>query len=127
LKITLAEVKSLESILSKIFNKEVNIKIAYRLGSLLKKLNEEMLLLEENRVKLIKKYGIEDEKTKQIQVAPGKTDDFYKEFNELLSLQIEIDFEPIPLKDFGEILISASDILKLDNRIIINDEKTETS
>ena len=127
MKITLAEVKSLESILSKIFNKEVNIKIAYRLGSLLKKLNEEMLLLEENRVKLIKKYGIEDEKTKQIQVAPGKTDDFYKEFNELLSLQIEIDFEPIPLKDFGEILISASDILKLDNRIIINDEKTETS
>ena len=89
MKITLAEVKSLESSLSKIFNKDVNIKLAYRLGKLLKRLSEEMKMLEENRIKLVKKYGEEDEETKQLSVPPEKTQEFYNEFNELMQIEIE--------------------------------------
>jgi hypothetical protein len=121
MKITLAEIKSLEASLSKLFDKEVNIKVAYRLSSLLKRLSEEMTTLEENRVTLIKKYGEEDAKTKQLTVTPAKTQDFYKEFSELMQLEIEIDFKPIPLSAFGDIALSASDVLKLDDKIIVND------
>jgi hypothetical protein len=123
LKITLAEIKSLETSLGKMFNKDVNIKIAYRLGKLLKKLSEEMKALEENRVKLVKKYGVEDEKTKQISVPQDNAQDFHKEFNELMQVEIEVDFEPIPLEQFGDIELSASDVLRLDGKIILGDEK----
>ena len=122
MKINLAEIKSLEGSLSKIFDKDLNIKVAYRLGTLLKRLSEEMKTLEENRVKLVKKYGEENEETKQFSVPQEKTPDFYKEFNELMQIEIDIDFEPISLKEFGDISISASDVMRLDGKIIVNDE-----
>ncbi len=125
MKITLAEVKSLESSLSKIFNKDVNIKLAYRLGKLLKRLSEEMKMLEENRIKLVKKYGEEDEETKQLSVPPEKTQEFYNEFNELMQIEIDVDFEPVPLEQFGDIEMSASDVINLDGKIIADESPAE--
>lgn len=121
MKITLAEAKSLETSLAKIFDKDVNIKVAYRLGKLLKKLSEEMKTLEESRVKLVQKHGEENEETKQFSVPPTKTQEFYKEFNELMQCEIEIDFDPIPLELFGDIKLSASDVLRLDGKVIQGD------
>jgi len=126
MQISLAEIKALETSLSKIFDKELNIKIAYRLGILLKDLSKEMRSLEENRINLVKKYGNEDGETKQITVGSEQTADFYKEFNELLTLKIDIDFEPIPLSAFGDISLSAADVMKLDGKIIVNDEVPAT-
>lgn len=122
MKISLAEIKSLEKSLSKIFDKDLNIKIAYRLGILLKKITEELRTLEENRIRLIKKYGTKDEKTQQIQVPPDKNADFYKDFNELLTFEIDIDFEPISLNAFGDITLSAIDAMRLDGIVIKNDK-----
>lgn len=122
MKITLAEIKSLEESLAKIFNKEVNIRTAYRLSKLLVKFSEEMKILEDNRIKLVRQYGVEDEKTKQITVPPEKTQEFYKELTSLMQLEIDIDFKPIKLKDFGNIELSASDVMKLDGKIIMGEE-----
>lgn len=118
MKITLAEIKSLEKSLSKIFDKDLNIKIAYRLGKLLKKMSDEMNLLEENRIKLVKKYGKQTEDNGQFAVDPDKTQDFYNEINELMQVEIDIDFEPISLEEFGDIKLSASDMIRLDGKII---------
>ena len=120
MKITLAEVKSLETSLSKIFDKDIHIKIAYRLSSLLKVLSDEINSLEENRVKLVKKYGEEDKESGQLAVPTEKAEEFYKEFNELLQLEIDIDFEPIPLGAFGDISLSAADVVRLDGKIIVD-------
>ena len=125
MKITLAEIKALENSLLKIFEKEVNIKIAYKLGRFLKKINEELKTLEENRVKLVQKYGKEDEETNQVSVPSENAPKFYQEFNELMSIEIDIDFEPISLKEFGDISISAADALRFDGIILINDQTAE--
>jgi hypothetical protein len=129
MKLTLAEIKSLETSISKIFNKDINIKLAYKLSTLIKTLSEELRKLEEGRVKLVKKYGKTDEKTGQISVNTEETQSFYKEFNELMQMEIEVDFEPIPLNAFGDIEISASDVLSLDGKILTGEdsekEKTE--
>jgi DNA-binding MltR family transcriptional regulator len=122
MKITLAEIKSLETSLSKIFDKDINIKLAYRLGILLKKISEEMQSLEKNRVKLVTKYGVKNGEG-QVSVPDEKTPDFYKEFNELMQISIDIDFEPIPLSAFGDISLSAADVMRLDEKIITNDEE----
>jgi hypothetical protein len=122
MKITLAEVKSLEASLAKIFDKELKIQVAYRLSRLLKRLTTEMEALEENRIKLVKKYGIVNEENKQLTVPQDKTQDFYREFSELMSLEIDIPFEPIALESFGDISLSAADVAKLDGKIIANDD-----
>ncbi len=122
MKINLAGIKSLESSLSKIFDKDVNIKIAYRLSKLLKRLSEEMSMMEESRIKLVTKYGKEDGETKQVTVPQENTADFYKEFNELMMVEIEIDFEPITLASLGNIELSAADVMKMDGKIIIGEE-----
>lgn len=118
MKMTLAEIKSIEESLAKLFDKELNIKIAYKLSSLLKKLSGEVKLLEENRVKLVQKHGKKDEETQQVTVAPESAEAFYKEFSELMQIEVELDFEPIPLDAFGDITLSASDILKLEGKVI---------
>ena len=118
MKISLAEVKALEGSLSKIFEKDVNIKIAYRLSVLLKRLTEEMKLLEDSRIKLVTKHGTKDEKTQSITVLPENSQAFYNDFTELMQVEIDIDFSPVPLKDLGDIELSASDMVKLDGKII---------
>lgn len=122
MKISLLEIKSLESSLSKIFDKDINVKTAYRLGKLLKRLSEEMSVMEAGRIKLVNKYGAENEETKQVTVPQEKTADFYKEFNELMRMEVEIDFEPISLDALGDIQLSAADIMRLDGKIIIGEE-----
>jgi len=122
MKTTLAEMKSLETSLSKIFDKDVNIKIAYRLGKLLKRLSEEMKTLEENRIELVKKHGSTDEKTSQVSVAPENTPAFYKELGELMQIEIDIPFEPIILEELEDIKLSATDILRLEGKIIVSGE-----
>lgn len=119
MKITLAEIKALEPSLAKIFDKDLNITVAYRLSSLLAKLAEEMKRFEENRVKLVKKHGTQKEDTVQFEVPPEKTKEFYEELNALLQIEVKIDFEPIPLKDLGDITLSATDVMKLDGKVII--------
>jgi hypothetical protein len=79
--------------------------------------------LEENRINLVKKYGVEDEKTKQVSVPKDKTQEFYAELNELMQLEIDIPFEPISLEEFGDISLSAADVVRLDGKIIANDDE----
>ena len=78
--------------------------------------------LEENRIKLVKKYGTEDEDTKQVTVPKEKTQDFYAELAELMQLEIDIPFEAIGLEEFGDITLSAADVMRLDGKIIANDD-----
>ncbi|MCK5763630.1 MAG: hypothetical protein KAH05_05880 [Clostridiales bacterium] len=125
MKITLAEIKSLEDSLSKIFEKDVDIKVAYRLSSVLKRLSEEMEKLEESRIKLIKKYGTEDEETKSMTVLPEQSQIFIETFNDLMQLEIELDFEPILLDDLDGIKLSAKDILGLSSFLIKCEDTVE--
>ena len=125
MRFTLAEVWVLNSTLSKLFNKDLNIKIAYRLSKLLKKFNDEMKIVEEQRSELVKKYGKENAETKQIEVSAENQQSFMQEFNTLMQEEIEVDFEPIELSKLGDLSISAMDIAKMDGKIIKDDTKEE--
>jgi hypothetical protein len=125
MKLSLAEIKMLENSLTKVIDKDINIKMAFRLGKFLKTLNDEMRVLEDSRIKLVKKYGKENETTKQIEVPNESQSDFYQEFNGLMQEQLEISFEPIPLSAFGDIEMSAADVFRLEGIVIKNDLEVE--
>lgn len=46
--------------------------------------------VENERVKLIQRYGELDKKTDKISVSPNKMQEFFKEFNEVLDMDIEM-------------------------------------
>jgi hypothetical protein len=112
MKIKLGELKNAETSLQKLIEKDLNIKIAYKLGKLIKIISAEFKEIEDSRVKLIKKYGKEDE-NKNIQVLPENNEKFYIEFQQLLDEEIDIDFEPLALEELGEISMTTTDVLKL--------------
>jgi len=116
----LKEVFSLTRSLPVLTNKELPIKISYRLLKLLKQCSVEMESMEKARIKLVDKYAETEEereaspdKDKGIKVAEAKIPDFQREFEILLEEEVEIDFEPILISDLGDISLSAKDLLSL--------------
>ncbi len=103
----------------------VPIKLAYKLTKLYKKLNTELEQLEETRIKLITKYAEKDEdgnvkqnEDNSVPIMKDKLNEFQTEVNDLFSMEIDIEFEPINIDDFGDINISPKHLIGLDIFII---------
>lgn len=118
MKFKLFELKNMEKSLGNLLMKELNIKLSYRLGKFLKKVNEEFNELEMSRVKLVKKYGKHEENSDKYEVLPENINNFSNEYNQLLDEEIQIDIEPICLEELGDIKLSPVDMMLLE-RIII--------
>ena len=129
MKIKLLELKGIETGLQKLIDKELNIRVAYRIGKLLKVVTDETASLEDSRNKLIQKYGETIEATdasqvegqppfpqgqQRIQVKPENQQKFYNELSELLQEEVEISFEQISLNDLEGVILSPKDMFLLD-------------
>lgn len=115
MKATLKEILQNVESLSKLLNKELPVKTAYRLGRLSKVLQSELDQFNLTRNNLIKKYG--KEKDGQYQIEPDDKEaleKFNKEIEELLTVEINIDsYNPINVDDLGDIKLSAIDMSNL--------------
>lgn len=117
MKFKLGEIRTLESSLAKLMNKELPIKAAYRLGKLLKAVSEELTIIENNRVKLIKKYSKGEDESGNFEVIKEKVDDFKKEFADFLTEEVEIDCKPVSISELGDISLAPIDLIRLDKLI----------
>ena len=113
MKFTLLEVKNAEQGLVKIMQKELPIKVSYRISKIINLFRKESSEIEDARVKLVKKYGKED-KEGNIKIAEEKQDEFRNEFAEFLQEEIEINLEPISIEDIGDITISPLDMANME-------------
>ncbi len=115
MKFTLAEIRWMQRGLNAIFETALPIKLSYQLSKLFNLFNKEMIEVEKARVDLVKKLsnGIEDS-SGEIRVPPESEDRFRQEFAQLLQSEIEVDFTPIKLSDFGDdIKISPAELSSL--------------
>jgi uncharacterized protein (DUF342 family) len=127
IKIYLGEIDSILTSLDSLVNKELPIKLSYSLSKLIKNLESEYKILMEKRNKLIDKYAERDDKNNFVitnesgrQMTKIKNefiDECQGKLQELFSIEIEIDFEPIPIDLLGDISISPKDLLVLDKFI----------
>jgi len=126
MKIKLAQIKTIEEPLAKLADKELNVRISYRLGKLLKVIGKELQELETNRIKLIKKYGTPKDDAKgqqEYKIEDDNKDKFIKDFNELLQEEIKVDFSPICLDQLKDIKLTPVDVMRLEGIIIIDNKK----
>jgi hypothetical protein len=134
IKIYLGELDTILMSLKSFINKEIPIKTTYTLSKLLRNLESEYKILIERRNDFINKYAERDDKgkivlsdynesgDKQVKIKEGLTEECYKKLDELYSIEVEIDFEPINIELLGDINISLKDLLVLD-RFIKNENK----
>lgn len=100
MKIKLKELNRLQRTFSTILNKEIPVKLAYRMRKITGKLIAEYEQLEKENNALIKKYGtpVKDDKNGRIQVPPEKMDVYRKEYETLLEVEVDLDGEKIPFE-----------------------------
>ena len=121
IKIQLLELQSITGGLNDISSKVIPVKASYWIGKLIKKLEKEIKDFEEARMKLVDQYGMKDKDGQLIieknQYVIEDKASFDKEFNELQSTEIEIDFPPIALSSFKDAEVTPGSMLVLDKFI----------
>lgn len=115
--ITLQDVFNAVPVAQKVSNMQLPVKTAYRLSKLLKKIHAEYKAIEEKRMALFKKWGVENA-DKTYTVPKEKADEFHKEMDELLASPSDIQFQPVTVAMFEGTNLTASDIINLGPFII---------
>lgn len=111
MKVSLFEIYSSVSVLNKLVDLPLPAKSSYKFVKIMKKFNDELKILEDERQKLINKYG--EEKENAVTVKNENKETFLKEFTELLETQIEVDWEPISVDSLGQVELSVAEITKI--------------
>ena len=113
MKFSLGEIYGLTRSLQKITDKELPIKVSFRIYKFLKDSTSEMETLEQSRVKLVEKYADTPKEGEEMKVSDANRGKFQEEFSGLLNEEVDISFEPISIDDLGDISISTNDLLPL--------------
>lgn len=89
MKIKIGELVNAKPVFEKLVKCELPFHTVRALGKVIRSVSEELTLVEEKRVELVKKYGVEDEATKNISVPKEKMEDFTKAINEIFNTEID--------------------------------------
>jgi len=106
---------------------DLPIKTSYRVTKIVKIVNEEFQIYEEKRSSLVKKYGgeVEEEVNGNIEkifkVLPENMSSFIEDHNELVSVDVSLDFEPLKLSDLGDVKVKPKYLYMLGD-FILSDE-----
>jgi len=110
----LGDLKNIESVMVRVVNSEIPIRMAFQLTLFVEELDEKLTKLEEFRIKLVKKHGFTD-KHGGIQVKPENMDAFTYELRDLMDTEVEIKITTIPISLFedNEVNISVKELKAL--------------
>ena len=119
MKIKLAVLEGAKPVLAKILSYDLPFASARALAQAIKKIDDELTLVNEKRLVLVKKYGKEDEKTKAINVTPENMEAFFKDYNEVLDTEIDLDISPIPsrLLEHPNVLLKTEEYMRLEKLV----------
>ena len=116
--VKVGELKVIESSLSKLAASDLPIKFSWKLSKFIRQIQEEFKILEEQRVKLVSKYASEEDKNR---VAESNIDAFINEYNDLLSVEIDVSYPTISINDLPDTLqMTPTELASLDNKIILD-------
>lgn len=113
MKLQLGEIRNMKEPMAQLLDKDLPIKVAWKLTKLVKFFDKELAEIEEFRIGLVRKLG-EADKDGALQVPDDKMGEFINSFNELLMTETEIDFDPVDITSLGELQVSTKDLLALD-------------
>lgn len=94
-------------VLSKLNNAELPVRVSYKLAKNIKSIEKELNIYEEEKQKLINKYGEKDEEGKLKTKEDGSinitdTENWNKDIKELLEIEAEINVEKINIDELAK-------------------------
>ena len=123
-KLKLGELPQIYNALAELAKEKMPTTASYKIAKLLKTIEREFAIFEEQRMKLLDKYADKDETGKFIitdnkyQFTKNGRERFDAEFEELSNLEIEVDFTPIAVNEFENAQISPIVLAVLDKFVI---------
>lgn len=134
--VNLGSLKSVEPSLVKLIGADLPIKISYQLSKLFDGIKMELTKAEDLRSGLVKKYGkATEDGSGNMQVTEENMAAFIADYNELMNVEIELNYEPVSVKtllDYNErlekmghspIALTAIDISNLKELKILSDQE----
>jgi len=117
--------------LARLRSQVMPIRTAYRVSRITEKLRVEYLQIEEQRAKLVQKYGESQEgqmpqgkqMQRELRVKQENLADFAQDFGELLKEEVEVDFEPLDFESLPETIQMSAQDLALIDFIFVNKEE----
>jgi hypothetical protein len=91
---------------------DIPVKYAFKIIKLVKKFDDDYAAIEEQRIGLIKKYGTEENGQVKINQNDENFSKFVVDFNELMKIEIEVDYEKVKIPD--NITIPGNDLVSLE-------------
>lgn len=121
MKIKLEELPKMVEALVSLSKRDYKAKTAYRISKISKKIFKEFEIFNEERMKLIKKYGLKDDDgeliTKDGHYQFEDKEAFDGEIKELLDTEIQVNIEPLSIEEFGDSELTPSELLGLGKLI----------
>lgn len=119
--IKLEELPRMAEALVSLSKRDFKAKTAYRISKISKKVLKEFETFSEQRMKVIKKYGLKDDSgeliTKDGHYQFEDREAFEAEVKELLETEIQLNVETLSIEDFGDCELSPSELAGLGNLI----------
>lgn len=116
-------------IFSMLSQKKLNMRMAYQLAKIIKEVQKEFELFQETRMKLINEYAERDEngqlkvdENNNFTIPKEKIQDFQKELNDLLEMQVELPINEINLEELKNIEFTPMELIKIEKFINIGQE-----
>lgn len=123
MKITNKKMLENAGFLSIIAKKQLPVKVSYAIAKNISKIEKELKIYEEERLKLLEKYAVKDEDGKvvieknKIKIDENKRDSWEKEINELLEIEVDINMHKFKLEYLDNLNMSAEELVLLDYMI----------
>ena len=123
MKLEIHEALQIKRILMPFSEQKLPIKTSYKMVKLISNIEKEGVIFDEQLQKLLAEYAVKNEEGKidfvdgGIAIEKGKEDEFYKEFDELNSIEIEIADIKFTVEELSNLEISPKDLYQLDKII----------
>ena len=127
MKLKLIEIINCNAVLNELStNKSTNVRAVYKIAKINRELKRELELVEEQRLEIIRKYCTNDDKgrpiieDKQYVIPAENSKKLQKELNEFLSIEVQVNIDPLTLEDLEGFDISSRQLTEL---LVIMEEK----
>ena len=112
MKVKLIDVYNSVPVMNKIIETPMNASLAFQLTRLLKTLNDEMKTIEEQRIKLVEKYGSKTEEDAVV-VSDENKEKFLSEFTELLNTDVDLTWEQLSISKMEGLQLSVNEMSRI--------------
>jgi lipoate-protein ligase A len=111
-KVKLVDIYNSVPVMNKILETPLPASVSFQLSKLLKTLNDEMKSIEEQRIKLVEKYGNKSE-TQETVVSEENKEKFLQEFSDLLNTEVEVTWHPLSSSKFDALQLSVNEMSRV--------------